>query len=188
VEFEEYKEKLVGRRFTDEQIEAAWRSRDRCDLCPKFLNDPCTGFVMTRDNGASEPKLLVIGEAPGGEEAQQGICFVGPAARHGKSLMEKAGVPMDQVRFTNAVRCFPHDDNGSPEPPDERDAMACMPYLFDYIDEVRPKVLFTFGKVPTQLILGQSVAITKIAGNIFRTKIRGRDQRHAFPHLAHCVS
>ena len=108
MEFEEYKEKLVGRRFTDEQIEAAWRSRDRCDLCPKFLNDPCTGFVMTRDNGASEPKLLVIGEAPGGEEAQQGICFVGPAARHGKNLMEKAGVPMDQVRFTNAVKCL-HD-------------------------------------------------------------------------------
>ncbi len=177
MDIEQFKEALAGRRYTDEQIEAALRSRDRCDLCPKFLEDPRTGFIMTRDNGASEPDMLVIGEAPGEQEAQQGTCFVGPAARHGKSLIAKAGVPLERVRFTNAVKCFPHDENCSPRPPDEREAMACLPYLFDDIDDMKPKVIFTFGKVPSQLLLGAKLAssITKISGNIFRTMIRGRE-------------
>ncbi|NOJ48713.1 uracil-DNA glycosylase [Bradyrhizobium archetypum] len=49
------------------------------------------------------PRLYLVGEAPGAEEAEQGKPFVGPAGCALRELLEQAGIDLRQLRFANAI-------------------------------------------------------------------------------------
>jgi uracil-DNA glycosylase family 4 len=49
------------------------------------------------------PRLYLVGEAPGAEEAAQGRPFVGPAGRALYEMLEEAGIDPKQVRLANAI-------------------------------------------------------------------------------------
>ena len=95
-------------RWTDDEVQRAFDSRSRCQLCPHFVNDPETGVVRVRSSGAKKPTMLVVGEGPGYEESRDDAAFIGPAARHLKDLFSRTKIDLDAVRFTNVVRCL-HD-------------------------------------------------------------------------------
>ena len=163
-------------RWSDADIERAYKSRERCNLCPHFCDDPDTGYVKVRSRGTRRPKVLVVGEAPGGEEAQEGYAFVGRAARHLGDLIVNAGADAEKFRFTNVTRCFPHNPDLSPKnPPSYKDAMACMPYLYEEIEECQPAVILTLGDFASKCILGDVLPIGRIATRVFSTKIGGRE-------------
>ncbi|MEH2505978.1 uracil-DNA glycosylase family 4 [Bradyrhizobium sp. AZCC 1578] len=49
------------------------------------------------------PRLYLVGEAPGAEEAEQGRPFVGPAGCALRKLLEQAGIDLRQLRLANAI-------------------------------------------------------------------------------------
>src|ERR671930_1169657 len=49
------------------------------------------------------PRLYLIGEAPGAEEAAQGRPFVGPAGGALRKMLEEAGIDSGQLRLANAI-------------------------------------------------------------------------------------
>src|ERR687887_2185910 len=49
------------------------------------------------------PRLYVVGEAPGAEEAAQGRPFVGPAGMALREMLDEAGIDPQQVRLANAI-------------------------------------------------------------------------------------
>ncbi len=94
--------------------------------------------------GAGNPnaRVMLIGEAPGWHEDQQGLPFVGAAGKFLNELLAAAGLDRDDVFITNVVKCRPP---GNRDPlPDE--ILACAPYLDRQIAAIDPDVIVTLGR------------------------------------------
>lgn len=163
-------------KWDDEEIATACTSRQKCSYCPHFLEDPLNGNILIRSRGSASPRVMVVEEAPGPEGNQKGVSFIGPAAKHGEALLIRAGIPIDEVLFTNLVKCHPHKPDRSPRSPSEQEVSSCMGYLLDEIERYAPEVIITFGTIPTKALTGiYSASITSMSGKFYRIPIRGKE-------------
>ena len=110
-----------------------------CTLCPlhQTRRNPVPG------EGPLDARLMLVGEAPGRREDEQGRPFVGMAGRLLNTLLAGVGLGREQVYITNVVKCRP-PGNRDPRPEEIR---ACLPYLQAQIRIVRPQVLVTLGRI-----------------------------------------
>lgn len=109
-----------------------------CTLCE--LSRSRTNAVPGEGN--SEARVMVIGEAPGFHEDQQGKPFVGASGKFLSELLTNAGLSREEVFITNVVKCRPP---GNRDPlPDE--IAACRPYLQRQIAQIDPDVIVTLGR------------------------------------------
>lgn len=92
--------------------------------------------------GPADARVMLIGEAPGWNEDQQGRPFVGAAGKFLEELLAAAGMKRDEVFITNVVKSRPP---GNRDPlPDE--IAACAPYLERQIEAIDPEVIVTLGR------------------------------------------
>jgi DNA polymerase len=92
--------------------------------------------------GPADARIMLIGEAPGWNEDQQGRPFVGAAGRFLEELLASAGMTRDEVFITNVVKSRPP---GNRDPlPDE--IAACAPFLERQIEVIDPDVIVTLGR------------------------------------------
>jgi uracil-DNA glycosylase len=112
-------------------------------------------------DGQLSSKIIIIGEAPGKNEDEQGKPFIGAAGRILNQALEKADIKRDEVFITNVVKCRP-PRNRVPEN-DERD--ICRQYLDREISLIVPKVICILGSTAYSSILGGK-SITKNRGKI----------------------
>lgn len=163
-------------KWDDAEISSACASRAKCSYCPHFLEDPVNGQILVKSRGSIKPRVLVVGEAPGPEENRKGLSFIGPAANHGEALLVRAGIPSEEILFTNIVKCYPHKPDRSPRSPTEQEVSSCVSYLLDEIERYSPEVIITFGNIPTRYLTGiYSSSITSMAGKFYRIPIRGKE-------------
>ncbi len=113
--------------------------------------------------GNPNADLLFVGEAPGADEDEQGIPFVGRAGQLLTKIIEAIELKRDDVYIANVIKCRP-PSNRNPEP-DEVD--TCEPFLFRQIDVIKPKVVVTLGKFATQSLLRTLDPISRLRGRVF---------------------
>jgi uracil-DNA glycosylase len=111
--------------------------------------------------GQLSSKIILIGEAPGKNEDEQGKPFVGAAGRVLNQALEKADIKKDEIFITNVVKCRP-PGNRVPEN-DERS--ICRQYLYREISLIEPKIICILGSTAYSSILGGK-SITKNRGKI----------------------
>jgi DNA polymerase len=104
--------------------------------------------------------LMFIGEAPGANEDATGLPFVGQAGKVLTAELEKNGIKRDDVFICNIIKC---------RPPDNRDPMpdeieACVPYLHEQIELIRPKMLCGLGRYACSVLMAEAIKIMKIRG------------------------
>jgi DNA polymerase len=92
--------------------------------------------------GNPHASVMLVGEAPGFYEDQQGRPFVGPAGQLLDQLLKVAGLSRADVFITNVVKHRP-PGNRDPEP-DELE--ACEAHLLAQIAAIRPDVIVTLGR------------------------------------------
>ena len=92
--------------------------------------------------GDPNAEVMLIGEAPGWHENQQGRPFVGAAGQFLTDLLRSVGLRRDQVFIANVIKHRP-PDNRDPLP-DE--LAACLPYLDRQIEAIDPRVIVTLGR------------------------------------------
>ena len=85
---------------------------------------------------------MFIGEAPGYNEDQQGLPFVGAAGNVLTNLLAGIGLRRSDVYITNMVKCRP-DNNRDPL---SGEIEACSTYLDAQIELIDPKVIVTLGR------------------------------------------
>ncbi|MHB9031786.1 MAG: uracil-DNA glycosylase family protein [Anaerolineae bacterium] len=113
--------------------------------------------------GPDNAKIMLIGEAPGYHEDQQGRPFVGAAGQFLESLLTRIGLSRRDVFICNVIKCRP-PENRDPLP----DELACCrPYLDRQIELIKPKLIITLGRYSMGLAF-QGVSITKIHGTARR--------------------
>ena len=106
---------------------------------------------------------MFVGEAPGAEEDEQGLAFVGRAGQLLTDIIEK-GMKMKRsdVFIANVIKCRP-PQNRNPEP-DE--ILACQPFLEAQIRAIRPRVLVGLGKFGAQWLLKTAEPISRLRGRV----------------------
>ncbi len=141
-----------------------------CTRCPALVD---SRSQIVNGTGPDDADLVFVGEGPGAQEDSQGEPFVGRSGSVLDDELLAAGLEREAVRITNCVRC---------RPPENRDPTAdelenCRGYLLQEIDLVDPEVIVTLGKVPTEHLLGRSVAVTNEAGSIEEVRLGERSRR-----------
>lgn len=118
-----------------------------CTLCK--LNESAANVCLQGD-GPDDADIMIIGEAPGQTEDEEGKPFVGQAGKYLKrELLAPAGLSASEIRFTNAVRCHPFKN----KTPTINYIKTCRPYLELEIKRVKPKVIVGMGNVPLASLL-----------------------------------
>lgn len=95
--------------------------------------------------GSWETELMFIGEGPGRDEDLQGRPFVGRAGQLLRRIIAAMTFREDEVYITNMVKCRPPENRV----PHAEEIEACSRYLIRQIELIRPKVIVTLGKTPT---------------------------------------
>lgn len=107
----------------------------KCDLCKSRTN-------IVVDRGTHTAKIMVIGEAPGGNEDIQGKAFVGRAGRLFDQVMKSIGLDTNkEMLICNVVKCRPPENRA----PKAEEAQACFPFLTHQIQLVKPKIIILLG-------------------------------------------
>jgi DNA polymerase len=129
----------------------------RCKLAPSRTN-------LVFGSGNPNAELVFVGEAPGGDEDEQGLPFVG---RAGQLLTKIIDTSVDPGRITrndvyicNILKCRP-PNNRNPEP-DE--VAACNPFLKRQLAAIGPKVVCCLGTFAAQNLLQSDVPISRLRG------------------------
>jgi len=116
--------------------------------------------------GAGNPNagLVLVGEAPGGEEDRQGLPFVGRAGGLLTKILKSIHFEREEVFIANVLKC---------RPPENRDPLsdevaACEPFLVEQIAAIRPKIICALGAhaARTLLKLGPSTSIGSLRGAV----------------------
>ena len=132
----------------------------KCEKCP--LCKSRTNIVFS--DGIPNPKLMLIGEAPGFYEDQQGKPFVGKAGQLLDKIFASVGLSREkQVYICNTLKCRP-PENRNPLPEEKE---ACWEYLKAQIDIIKPRIILLCGNVAVQSILPDIGGITRIRGHWF---------------------
>jgi uracil-DNA glycosylase family 4 len=127
-----------------------------CTRCP--LHAGRTQIVHTTGNFQTD--LMFIGEAPGADEDEQGLPFVGRAGQLLTKIIESIGMTRDEVCIGNINRCRP-PGNRKPEP---NETATCRPYILREIAVIKPKVIVVLGATAAHNLLQVKTPITKLRG------------------------
>ncbi len=109
------------------------------NICPE-LAKTATNLVM--GDGNLNAEIVFIGEAPGKNEDEQGLPFVGAAGKFLNEMLAQAGMERSDVYITNIVKYRP-PGNRDPLPEEKK---AFWPYLLKQLQIIKPKVVVTLGR------------------------------------------
>lgn len=142
-------------------MEAPERADKYCLLCGMWKQ--CKSPVMEGD-GDSDAIWLFVGEAPGADEDDEDQPFVGRSGALAREEIQRAGIPLDKVRMSNAVRCHPEKNDLKKFP---KAIDFCRPHILREIHWVNPKVVILFGNTGIQSVLKKK-GISKLHGTVIK--------------------
>jgi DNA polymerase len=109
------------------------------NVCPQ-LREQAKQLVL--GDGNPDADIVFIGEAPGKQEDEQGLPFVGASGRFLNEMLATAGLERGDVYITNIVKYRP-PNNRDPLPEEKREF---WPYLMRQLEIISPKVVITLGR------------------------------------------
>ena len=126
---------------------------ERCEL------HETTERVCVMGRGSADAKILILGEAPGGNEERTGKVFSGAAGKLLDEALAAAGIPQESVYISNVVKCRPPENRR----PGRAEWEACARYLRREIRALHPDHVLLLGNTALEAVWGRS-GITKHRG------------------------
>lgn len=130
----------------------------KCLRCS--LGDSRTHFVFGSGNPLAH--IMFIGEAPGAEEDQQGLPFVGRAGQLLTRMIESIKLRREDVYITNVLKCRP-PGNRDPLP---AEIEKCEPILIRQIEIIRPRIICALGRISGQTLIRSSATLGALRGKV----------------------
>ena len=112
-------------------------------------------------DGNLNAKVMFIGEAPGKDEDEQGLPFVGRAGQLLNKMLTAIKLSREDVYITNVVNWRPPENRT----PSDEEILQFLPFLQQQIDLVNPDFIFLLGGVATKAILSTPLALGKLRGS-----------------------
>ena len=128
-----------------------------CLLCEKRNR-------LVFSDGCDCAPVMFIGEAPGQNEDNTGIPFIGRAGQLLRKFMLEAGFKKDDFYIANTVKCRPPENRK----PTKQEKKACFHFLEKQIELVNPKYIILVGSTALEsFIFDKKLTITKARGRVF---------------------
>ena len=103
------------------------------------------------DGPSCRPVLMLVGEAPGEQEALMGKPFVGKAGKNLDGFLQAVGLKREEIYITNVVKVRPTKTSAAGRvvnrPPSREEKALFTPWLMREVALVRPEALVTLGNV-----------------------------------------
>ncbi len=125
----------------------------KCKLCE-------TRTRTVFGQGSANARLVFVGEAPGYEEDQQGLAFVGRAGQLLTKMIIAMGLKREDVFICNVLKCRPPNNRT----PASDEIAACSAYLFEQLQIIQPEIVCALGAPAAQTLLGTKEAIGRLRG------------------------
>ena len=141
----------------EEQLKITCQEMANCQLCPLGR----TRHNLVFGDGNPHAQIVFVGEAPGADEDEQGLPFVGRAGQLLTDIIVK-GMKLERkdVYICNILKCRP-PGNRNPLP-DE--ICKCEPFLKKQLQIISPKIICALGTFAAQTLLKTDIPISALRG------------------------
>ncbi len=129
-----------------EAIAAECAACSNCGLCSGRIQ------AVPGQGKADRQDLMFIGEAPGADEDEQGLAFVGRAGQLLTKMIAAMHYTREEVFIANICKCRP-PNNRTPTP---EEMAACIPFLKRQIALIKPKYIVALGNTAILGLLGKT--------------------------------
>ena len=140
--------------------------------------------VVLGEGLTDHPPVMLIGEAPGEQEALQGRPFVGKAGKNLDGFLTALELRREDIYISNVVKIRPTkvSEKGrvSNRPPNREELALFTPYLQEEILRVQPQMIVTLGNVALKALCGPRAIIGSMHGQETRVTVRHEKQEGEF--------
>ena len=132
----------------------------KCTKCS--LSRTRTNVVVGEGN--PEAKLMFIGEAPGADEDEQGLPFVGRAGQLLTRIIEAIKLQRSEVYICNILKCRPPGNRT----PTSDEIACCVPFVLKQVEAINPKIICALGNVAAQTLLNTKNPMNRLRGKFHK--------------------
>ena len=111
-------------------------------------------------DGNPKSKIMLIGEAPGANEDQEGLPFVGRAGQLLDKMLFSIDLDRKKVYISNIINYRPPENRR----PTEDEIKRYLPFISKHIEIIKPKILVLLGSTAMNALIGNDVVISKMRG------------------------
>ena len=148
----------MGATHTSDAMEIIRVDLKDCKLCK--LSPTRKNIVF--GSGNPDADLMFVGEAPGADEDERGLPFVGRAGQLLTKIIEAIDMSREEVYICNILKCRPPGNRN----PDTDEIAACEQFLFRQIEAVKPKVICALGAFSAKTLLRTTEPISRLRGHL----------------------
>ena len=134
-------------------------SLNNCDLKRRAKN-------IVFSDGNPNSKIMLIGEAPGANEDEEGLPFVGRAGALLDKMLAAIDLDRKKVYISNIINYRPPDNRR----PTDEEIKRYLPFITKHIEIISPKILVLLGSTAMNALIGNKVVISKMRGKWIEKK------------------
>jgi len=166
-----YNNKAIN-RYKKDSFEISADKAENLDRLKKLINnikncslkDNASNMVFSDGNPKS--KIMLIGEAPGANEDEEGLPFVGRAGALLDKMLASIDLDRKKVYISNIINYRPPDNRR----PTDEEIKRYLPFITKHIEIINPSILVLLGSTAMNALVGNDVVISKMRGKWIEKK------------------
>ena len=128
-------------------------NQKNCDLKKQAKN-------IVFSDGNPKSKIMLVGEAPGASEDQEGLPFVGRAGMLLDKMLAAINLDRKKVYISNIINYRPPENRR----PTDAEIEKYLPFITKHIEIIKPKILVLLGSTAMNALIGKELVISKMRG------------------------
>ena len=128
-------------------------NQKNCDLKKQAKN-------IVFSDGNPKSKIMLVGEAPGASEDQEGLPFVGRAGMLLDKMLAAINLDRKKVYISNIINYRPPENRR----PTDAEIEKYLPFITKHIEIIEPKILVLLGSTAMSALIGKELVISKMRG------------------------
>ena len=167
-----YNSKAIN-RYKKDNFEISSNKAENLDKLKKSILDikNCSlknnATKMVFNDGNPKSKIMFIGEAPGSNEDQEGLPFVGRAGTLLDKMLASINLDRKNIYISNIINYRPPENRR----PTDEEINRYVPFIKKHIEIINPKILVLLGSTAMNALIENNNVISEVRGKWFEKKI-----------------
>jgi uracil-DNA glycosylase family 4 len=151
-----------GKRYKAKKLETIAAEIGSCPVCRQWgEGEPVPG------EGNPDASVVLVGEAPGREEAKTGRPFVGRSGKFLRAVMKEAGLEAEEIYITSPVKYLPGAGT-----PSIGNILHGKTHLIKQLSVIDPRIIVLMGNTACIAMLDSKMSIVADHGSVIRKEDR----------------
>ena len=166
-----YNNKAIN-RYKKNNFEISANKADNLEKLKRLINDIKNCSLRNNaknivfSDGNPKSKIMLVGEAPGANEDEEGLPFVGRAGALLDKMLSAINLDRKKVYISNIINYRPPDNRR----PTEEEIKRYLPFIIKHIEIINPKILVLLGSTAMNALIGNDAVISKMRGKWIEKK------------------